>query len=252
MADKWILQELAMTRKTVDESIRNFEFAAAADSLHDFTWNKLADWYLEVAKIEKEKSSILIYILKNVLIMWHPFIPYVTETLWESFNDDILMMKQWPAVAEATGGDSFAVIQEAITGIRNARSENKIEPARKVKAVVVGPNADLLVEQAALLCGLRTGVEAVESAQSAPNEAAIRVVLGETEIYLLGAVDPEKEKARLSKEKENLEKLIAGLSIRLENQEFVSRAPAHILKAEQDKLARYQSELANINDALKA
>ncbi|MDP3836718.1 MAG: valine--tRNA ligase [bacterium] len=252
LADRWILQELGTTRKTVDESIRNFEFAAAADSLHDFTWNKLADWYLEVAKIEKEKSPILIYILKNVLVMWHPFIPYVTEALWESFNDDILMMKQWPAAPEVTDGADFVIIQEAITGIRNARSENKIEPARKVKAVVVGNKAEFLVGQAALLCGLRTGVETIDLAEAAPSEAAIRVVLGETEIYLLGAVDPEKEKARLTKEKENLEKLIAGLSVRLQNQEFVSRAPAHILKVEQDKLARYQSELANINDALKA
>ena len=255
LADRWILGELMATRRTVDAAIRNFEFSNAADDLYDFTWNKLADWYLEAAKIEKDKAPILIYILKNLLIMWHPFIPYVTEVIWSSFNDDLLMTQQWPALKETDkipDGDKFKFICEAIAAIRNGRSENKIEPARKVKAVVVGTGASLLSEQAALICGLRTGVESVEISETAPIEAAIKVVIGKTEIYLLGAIDPEKEKIRLEKEKDNLLKLISGLSARLDNEEFVSRAPAAVVQVEKDKLARYQAELSNINEALRA
>lgn len=73
----------------------NFEFSLAADNLYDFTWNKLADWYLEVAK--RKIHEILVYLLKNILIMWHPFIPYVTEAIWQSFNESIIMVEQWPA-----------------------------------------------------------------------------------------------------------------------------------------------------------
>ncbi len=260
LADRWILSESLTTRKTVDAAMSNFEFSLAADNLYDFTWNKLADWYLEVAKVEKGKDEILVYLLKNILIMWHPFIPYVTEAIWQSFNGSIIMVEQWPAwnqkfdllVTDADKDKDFQFIQETIVAIRNARSENKIEPARKVRAVVVGDRANLLLAQASLIKGLRTGVESVNQGESAPEEAAIKVVIDKTEIYLLGAIDADKEKARLLKEKENLEKLIASLAGRLENQDFISRAPVNIVQVEQEKLARYQVELENINAALQS
>lgn len=258
LADRWILGELLSTRQTVDAAMTNFSFSTAADSLYDFTWNKLADWYLEVAKIEKNKDEILVYILKNVLIMWHPFIPYVTEAIWSSFNDHLLMVEQWPSfndhleslVSNSSKEKDFQFIQETIVAIRNARSANKIEPARKVQAIVVGEQADLLIAQKTLILGLRTGVESLVKGEGAPEEAAIKVVIGKTEVYLLGAIDPAKEKARLEKEKENLEKLILNLKTRLDNQEFISRAPAKVVQVEKDKLTRYQLELENINISL--
>ncbi|MCF7860211.1 valine--tRNA ligase [Patescibacteria group bacterium] len=260
LADKWILSELLSARKTLDVSFSEFNYAIGAEALYDFTWNKLADWYLEIAKVEKNKGTILIYILKNVLIMWHPFIPYVTEAIWSSFNDNLLMVEQWPEMNDKldfwvsvseTDGDSFSFIQEAIIAIRNARSVNKIEPARKVQALVIGERSSLLKEQEALIKSLRTGVESLELVTVAPTEAAIKISLANTEIYLLGAIDSEKEKARLIKERANLEGLISNLSQRLDNKEFVSRAPANIVAAETEKLNRYKTDLANINEALK-
>ena len=255
LADRWILEELKNTQKIVAAALSDFEFSTAAETLYNFTWNKLADWYLETAKIEKNKASILVYILKHLLIMWHPFIPYVTEVIWQSFNNNFLMTQQWPAIPEESADHevaaNFIFIQEAVIAIRNARSENKIEPARKVRAVVIGGQADLLIAQASLLIGLRTGVEAITKSEQAPLESAIKIVLSDTDIYLLGAIDPDKERARLNKEKENLEKLIASLGERLQNQEFIDRAPTAIVKTEQEKLARYGQELENINLALR-
>ena len=259
LADRWILSELIGVRKTLDASYADFNYSHGAEALYDFTWNKLADWYLEIAKVEKNKGTILIYILKNLLIMWHSSIPYVTEAIWQSFNDSMLMVEQWPqlkdkldfwASVSEKDGDNFSFVQETISAIRNARSENKIEPARKVQALVFGEKSELLLSQASLLMGLRTGVESFELGFDVPASAAIKISLGKTEIYLLGAIDPEKEKERLLKEKANLEALITNLSQRLNNEEFVSKAPKNIVQAEIDKLNRYKAELENISATL--
>ncbi len=256
LADRWIIEELIQVRRTVDLAFADYNFSTAAEALYDFTWNKLADWYLEIAKAEKDKAPILVYLLKNILIMWHPFIPYVTEAIWRSFNNTLLLVEQWPVFETVDNqlGDSqdFAFIQEAVVAIRNARSEHKIEPARKVQALVRGEKAEILLAQTTLIQSLRTGVSSLTMSAEAPEDSAIKIVLGKTEIYLLGAIDAAKEKLRLNKEKENLEKLVTSLQARLNNQEFVGRAPAHIIQAEQDKLSRYQAELTNINSALLA
>lgn len=258
LSDNWILGELLSTRKILDASLSDSNFSVAAETLYDFTWNKLADWYLETAKIEKGKETILAFILRNLLIMWHPFIPYVTEAIWQSFNGGLLMIEQWPKLTDKldywVGNNvketDFSLVQEAIVAIRNARSENKVEPARKLQALVLGSKSDLLLEQAPLIQGLRTGVESLSKTDKQPEVPAIKVVLGDTDIYLLGAVDPEKERARLQKEEESLLKLIDSLKSRLDNQEFIGRAPANIVQAEKDKLSRYQTELEKIKASL--
>jgi valyl-tRNA synthetase len=94
-SDKWILSELAGARYATNNYLESFNFSLAAEELNEFTYNKLADWYLEFAKVEKNKEEILIYLLKNLLILWHPFIPFVTETIWGSFNTTLLMVEKW-------------------------------------------------------------------------------------------------------------------------------------------------------------
>jgi len=257
LADYWILSELLIAKTAIEEAIENFEFSQAADILYDFTWNKLADWYLEIAKIEKNKDDILVYVLKNILLMWHPFAPYVTEAIWQSFNNSLLMIEQWPQINSNFNNDkeneylvNFNFVKEAVAAIRNARSENRVEPAKKVQALVSGAQAGLLFKEKEIIMGLKTGIDKIELVGSLPSQEVIKIVLGETEIYLLGAVDPAKERERLKKEREQLLKLITNLSNRLENEEFIDRAPSHIVTAEKDKLARYQFELEKINKIL--
>ncbi len=256
LADQWILNNLAACARTVTEHLENFNFSLAAEELNEFTWNKLADWYLEIAKIEKDKEKILIYILKNVLILWHPFIPFVTEKIWSSFNDSLLLVAEWPKGTEdkkvsATAmaiEQKFQKIQDIIAAIRNARSENKVEPAKKLEAIIYGhEDAGLLEGQKELLISLRTGLQSLEVKQSGEKiDKAIAAVVGGAEIYLLGGRDEKKEKERLSKEKENLEKMIALQETKLSNPEFVGRAPEKIVTAEKGKLAAYKIELEKI------
>jgi len=215
----------------------------------------LADWYLEVAKIEKDKDELLLYILRNLLILWHPFVPFVTEEIWSSFNDDLLMVKKWPEAQLASKSDSvknFELIKELIIAIRNARSENKIEPAQKLQAIIqAGKQEKLIMENSQLIKGLRTNLETIEINNSGKKiENAINVIFKGMEICLVGEINKDKEKARLLKEKENLEKLIIGQKNKLANQDFVKLAPEKIVNAEKTKLTNYEEALDKINQTI--
>lgn len=250
LADKWILGEMVKLVETTTKRLDNLDFSLAAEELNDFTWNKLADWYLEIAKIEKDKEAILIYLLKNILILWHPFIPYVTEKIWDSFNSDILMVVKWPkAIKEMEDASAqMTLVQNIVVAIRNARSANKIEPAKKLEAVIYGHEETKLIDdQKEIIKNLKTGIASIEvSTSGEPIDKAIMVPVGNIEIYLLGAIDEVKEKERLVKEKANLEKLVLMQENKLNNSEFVSRAPENIVAAEKEKLNNYKQELAKI------
>ena len=255
LADEWILQSLNETIKLTTKHLEELNFSLAADILNDFTWNDLADWYLEVAKIEKGKDEILLYILRNLLILWHPFTPFVTEEIWSSFNDDLLMIKKWPEAQLASKSDSvknFELIKELIIAIRNARSENKIEPAQKLQALIqAGEQEKLIMENSQLIKGLRTNLEAIEINNSGKKiENAINVIFKGMEICLVGEINKEKEKSRLLKEKENLEKLILGQKNKLANRDFIKLAPEKIVNAEKAKLINYEEALDKINQTI--
>lgn len=255
-ADQWIIAELDFLVIRVSNYLDNLDFSLAAEDLSDFTWNKLADWYLEIAKFEKNKQEILIYLLKNILKLWHPFIPFVTETIWQSFNDSLLMVEKWPVVKSALApdravGQAIATTLKTISlvqKIRDARAKNKIAAGKKIKAVIYAHELlDSIASQEILIKNLRTGIEELQIVATGPKvENAIYILDGDLEVYLLGAVDDDQEKGRLLKERSNLEKLVASQSQKLANPDFVSRAPANIVTAEKIKLANYQTELDKI------
>ncbi len=251
-ADKWIMAEFAKLAGEVTGDLDCYAFSQAGERLREFTWDKLADWYLEASKFEKneDKPKILKHILENLLILWHPFMPFVTEQIWQEMDKgSMLMLEKWPVLSgalEASG--SFEIVVEAVKAIRNARSENGVEPAKKIKAVVyAGQKAALLSEQAALIKGLRTGIEGLEISEKGEKiEKAIFVAVGDIEIYLVGALDEAKERERIRKEIENLEKIIGGVKNKLDNKEFVDRAPAAVVEKEKEKLSAWDTELAKL------
>ncbi|MFA5163626.1 MAG: valine--tRNA ligase [Patescibacteria group bacterium] len=259
-ADEWILFNLKSCVERVDIYLKNYEFSLAAEALEDFTWNKLADWYLEMAKVEKNKDEILVYLLKNVLILWHPFIPFVTEAIWSHFNDSLLMVAAWPQSNDwkddrnsEAAELSISRVIEIIQSIRDARSQNRVEPAKKVVGKVFSPDdQDLIESQSELIKSLKTGISDLEFIKERlDDDSAIKVISRGTEIYLLGAVDREKELARLGKEKANLERLVNATQAKLANTEFQANAPREIVAQEESKLAIYQQELEKINQSLK-
>jgi len=260
VADAWILSRLNRTIAEFTERIKRYEFSLAGETLRDFTLNDLADWYLEASKFDnsKQKNPVLIHILKNILKMWHPFIPFITENIWSYLDENkMLLVAAWPVaqndLISVAAENNFSVIRDLVVAIRNGRSENKVEPAAKVKAVIYGGDkTELLKKQVAIISSLRTGLSEVEFAAEPQKIAeAIFVSVAGVEVYLLGGIDKDKEKERLNKEKENLAKLISNLSARLSNEEFVSKAPEKIVAMEKEKLANWQNDLEKIEEKLK-
>lgn len=264
MSDVWVLRKMKTLIDEVTLDFDKFQFAQAGEKLRILTWDVLADWYLESSKFEdnkETKAKILSVVIKDLLKLWQPFIPFVTEAIWQDmFEGENLLIESWP---KTEGYDDFFAkdicedfekIIEVVTAIRNARSENKIEPAKKIKAIIyAGKDRELISSQVVLIKGLRTGIgelEVLETGEEIKNE--IRIPLGnEIEIYLIGAVDVEKEKIRIKKELENLEKLIKNQTVKLDNQEFVARAPEAIVKQEQEKLIGWQSEFSKFKQQLE-
>lgn len=259
LADRWIISEFNNLIDKVTKNLDSLDFSYAADELSEFTWSKLADWYLEIAKIEKEKDEILVYLLKNLLILWHPFVPFVTETIWQSIDDNLLMVSSWPKDLSSKKSlkfenKEFDILKDIVVAIRNARSLNKIEPSQKLKAIIYGHDSlDLLLEQQENIKNLKTGLSEIEIVEKGDKiERAITAVVSNIEIYLIGELDTVKEKERLTKEVNNLTKLIGLQELKLQNQEFVGRAPESIVKAEKEKLLNYKTELIKIEDSLKS
>ncbi|NQU77741.1 class I tRNA ligase family protein, partial [Candidatus Falkowbacteria bacterium] len=171
LADRWILSEMNKTVGEVTKGIEEFQFSRAGEILYEFTWTKLADWYLEVAKVpayapagasadkESDKSDILIHILTTLLKLWHPFTPYVTEEIWGHLNEDMLMVAAWPEVdkklIEEKSVKEFEKMQELVTKIRNMRAEKKIAPKEIIKVKIKSKEYKKLVdEQKEVVCGL--------------------------------------------------------------------------------------------------
>lgn len=253
LADQWILNKLKKLISEVTEDLENYRFSPAGEKLESFTWNDLADWYLEASKFQNssEKNQVLLLVLKDLLKLWHPFMPFVSEEIWQQFNSSLLMVESWPqaeAIKTKGQGEDFILIQNIISAIRNARSENKVEPSRKVQAIIyAGDKKDLLEKEAELIKNLKTGIKSLEIKESGEKISdAIFIALSDLEIYLLGAKDEGKEKERLEKERLNLEKLITNLETKLQNKEFIAKAPQIIVEQEQAKLENYRQELKKI------
>ncbi|MFA4937211.1 MAG: valine--tRNA ligase [Patescibacteria group bacterium] len=169
LADKWILSHLENITTEVTNHLNKFEFSPAAEKLYDFTWHELADWYLEIAKIEGEKDKILTFTLQTILKLWHPFTPFVTETLWqEAFSKNgLLMIQSWPKASEKQDKEAeqdMKIIQDIVTAIRNYRAEQKIPSDQVIECAISSHVAQPLIqEQQHLLAGLRTKIKLTET-----------------------------------------------------------------------------------------
>jgi valyl-tRNA synthetase len=260
-ADKWILSSLLETIENVGNNLETNNFSLAAENLNDFTWNKLADWYLEIAKIEKKKEDILAFILREILKLWHPFIPFVTESVWGSFDNNLLMVQNWPDINKSnlsseiinnSDKQAFNQVKELIVSIRNARSKNKIEPARKLTAIVYGyDQEEILLRNQDIIKNLKTGINSLAIKSKGDKlKGAIIVIVGQIEAFLLGAVDVDKEITRFNKKKKSLQNLIKIQEQKLANQDFIDKAPKDIVEKEKEKLNKYQLDLDKISKTL--
>jgi len=272
LSDKWILSRLNETIKTVTENIEKFNFSYAGEVLRDFTWGELADWYLEIAKIEGDKDTILNYILETILKLWHPFMPFVTETIWTDMGHgthntehDMLMVSGWPSViarsevraTRQSNSNDFNLVKDIISGIRSLRADYKIDPVKKLKVVIsAGKKEKLIEENSKVIIGLAR-LESLEYGRLPAEEAgkpvgSVGFVVGEVEVFvdLSGVVDLEKEKARLKSEIENLEKYLRGLEMKFGNESFVKNAPKEVVEKEKAKMEEAKNKIIKLKGQL--
>lgn len=241
LADKWILGKLNKLTKEITIDLENYQFSSAGEKLREFTWNDFADWYVEISKIEKNKDEILFFILDNLLRLWHPFIPFVTEKIYEEiFPKKLLMVEKWPIAekyrSEAKTEKEFASLQKIIIKIRNLRTDYKIPPATIISAIAKNIGHQKAIEKLA-----RVKI----SEKPITEKRLVIISAGNIKIGLdiAGIIDVEKEKRRLGSEIKNLENVAARTKALLENEGFMKKAPKEVIVQNRDKLKEYQNKL---------
>ena len=253
-ADLWILKKMMNLIHQVNFDLMNYNFSSSGEKLRDFTWNDLADWYIEISKTEndEQKEVILNVILRDLLKLWHPFIPFVTEAIWQGIDEQFLMVEKWPTQDKyeriIRGTDATYYLEPVIgiiKSIRNARAEYKIEPSQKIDIIIyAGEQKEFIKSQAHLIKGMRTGIGALEIKEKGEKiKDAVYVIVGDVEVYLIGMINKEKEKKNLENEIENIEKYVEQIRKKLGNDNFVENAPMEVVEKEREK---YQESMAKV------
>lgn len=257
LADEWIVNRLNKVIGSVTRKLESYQFSSAGEELRDFTWSDLADWYLEISKIEKNKDAVLGHILPRLLKLWHPFMPFVTEYIWKvgGLGSGQLMVSEWPSEeSQASEAEKrFETIKTLVTDLRRLRSEQGIEPVKFVEFAVVADHAGSQIieknmEVVKSLCRAEKIILAdkIDDGWAAAVSGSMTIGLN-----LAGAVDVEAEKMKLQKEMEDLIPYIESTEKKLSNSEFTAKAPEKVVKGMQDKLEEAKHKLAALEQRLK-
>lgn len=271
LPERWIMSKLQKAIKAYNRQLNRFHFNEAAKVLYEFTWNDFCDWYIEIAKTRfysKDSHAanvarvVATYVLRNTLAILHPFAPFISEELWAHFkNDDDpdLIVFNWPKGDENwLDGESekeMALLQEVISGIRTVRSRMNIPPTKKSDLIAKCDNgmAGFLNQYQTVISSL-TGTSSVETGtnQKKPDQSAT-VVIGKNELYipLGGLIDLDVERSRLQKRANEIKGHLKGIAGKLLNEQFISKAPNHVIIREKDKQEEMSAELEKVNANLE-
>ena len=272
LADRWILTRSAETVCAVTANLENYELGEAGRAIYEFLWSEFCDWYIELTKArlyDKENvraKNTALYVLRTVLErtmrLLHPFMPFLTEEIWQKLPHEgrSIMRAPWPEVDEkdidAEAEAAMTAIMEVIKVTRNLRAELGTPPGKKSALLLRVRDAALgnvFAAHTDYFHALASASEVTFLAEDAPDpENVVTGALAGAAVYLplAGLIDVEKETARLTKERDNLEKEIARLSGKLSNAGFTSKAPAAVVAAEREKLAGYEEKIGLIRSRL--
>lgn len=258
LADRWILVLLDQVIIEVTKDIEEYRFSMAGDKLREFTWNDLADWYLEIAKVEGNKSEVLQYILNTILKLWHPYMPYVTEQIWTEVygKDAMLMVEAWPIATSLQGDEanvaifSFELLQSIITSIRALRAEKNIEPAKKIDAILVAKEQSVFEENAGVVKALAR-IEVLTITAEKPVGEFVSVAQSGVEVLLdfSGAIDVNEERVRIKKELDHVGPYLKQLEVKLAGP-FAQNAPESVVAVERQKLVEAQEKHTTLEQQL--
>ena len=267
--DKWVLTKLNTLTKEVTENMDAYELGVASAKVYDFIWDTYCDWYLELTKArlygENEKSKlaaqkVLVYVLDQFLRLLHPFMPFITEEIWQAIPHEgkFLMLADWPKYDESLNFGAEAAhmesVMNAIRSIRNRRAEMNVPLSKKSTLYVVSDKGEIFRQGEGFICRLAYA-DKVIICETDPegHENMVCVVTNDAKLYipLEELIDFEKELARLEKEKANCLKQIAMFEGKLSNEAFVSRAPEKVVAEQREKLEKNRALLAQLEESEK-
>ena len=272
LSDKWILAKLHNTITDMDYNYEKFEFGEAARSIHNFSWEDFAAWYVEISKLAlnsgDEKTvnrtkSILSYVLLDIMKLLHPFMPFVTEEIYQQIPhlEESIMISTWPEAIEEFSNDKaiadFEIIQEMIKQLRNVRAEYNVIPSKKVNIMIKPANdeiKELLTENMDILNKFMNPETLTFIEEYSLDNEVVSIVLNELEIFLpLGSlVDFKQEIERLEKELKKLNGEIKRGEGMLSNPNFINKAPEQKVNIEKEKLANYKDQYETIKTRLES
>ena len=270
LADKWILEEYNKTVTNITNNLDKFELGEAASAVYDFIWNTYCDWYIELAKprlYNKEGGRdrqtaqyLLVSILRHMMELLHPFMPFVTEHIWQHLphEGESIMVAPWPSTLSMEGFSSAAahmnVMMDGIKGIRNMRAEMNVPMGKRSEVILVPATEELkgILETHGdyfHTLGWAEKVTVLSPDAPKPENATVTVVNG-LEVYLLlkDLIDADKEKERIAKEQATVLKEIARLEGKLNNQGFLAKAPEAVVTKEKEKLEEYKQKQQALNE----
>ena len=267
--DKWILSKLDRVIKEVCDNMDSFELGVAAGKIYDFIWDDYCDWYIELTKprlngddeaAKEGAQRVLLYVLVEILKLLHPFMPFITEEIWQALphEGDALMMQSYPEYDESLNFPedeaNFGMVMDAIKAVRARRAEMNVPPSRKSHLIIVTDKAKAFADGEKFICKLAyaSGIE-VSAELPESTDGMVSVITDNARMFMPMAelVDLEKERARMEKELANARKQLDGQIAKLANENFVSRAPEKVVNVEREKKAKLEALIENLEESLK-
>jgi len=270
LEDKWILSKLNSLAKEVETNFDRYELGVAATKIYDFIWDSYCDWYIELTKPrlngEDEAAKIsaqqvLLYVLTEILKLLHPFMPYITEEIFQALphDGDALMIQSYPEFTDALNFPEeeaqFEIIMNAIRAVRSRRAEMNVPPSKKPRLIIVSPKADVFEKGTVYLSKLAyAGQVEIVTEVPADTEGMVNVVTDEARMFmpLAELVDLDKERERINREIGKAEADLQKIEAKLSNEKFVSKAPENVVAQEREKAAKARTLIENLKNSLEA
>ena len=264
--DKWILSKVNTLAKEVTDNLERFELGIAVAKLYDFIWDVFCDWYIEIAKIRLQSGegadtakAVLVYVLTDILKLLHPFMPFITEEIYQAIPHDTesIMISKWPeydpTLSFADEEAQMEKIMDAIRAIRNRRAEMNIPPSKKSKVYVETAFSDVFAVGSEFIKRLAyaSDVEIADAFGDLGN--TVTIVTNDAKIFipLDDLVDFEAEAKRLQKELAAAEEKLAFINKKLDNPGFVNKAPEKVVQQNRDEAAKLTEKIANLRSSLE-
>ncbi len=265
LEDKWVLSLFNKLTKEVTDNLEKFELGIAVSKLYDFIWDIFCDWYIELAKIRLQQGgekaaqvkAVLVYVMSETLKLLHPFMPFITEEIWQTLphEGETIMKAPWPVYSEKLIFDEdeakMEIIMEAIRAIRNRRGEMNVPPSRKAHVYIATDKTEEF-ETATVFMQRLASASDVTVGESFDIPNAVSIVTAHAKIYIpMGdLVDFEAERKRLTKEKENAEKKLAQINNKLSNPGFLSKAPQQVVDGQKAEAEKLSEKIKMIDESL--